>query len=314
VIRVPRLRLLAQLVLVFVVAVAARAALDGGGMSEAAIEASGDFAGRVTIDGGRGIYLECRGAGGPTVILISGLRGRGDSWSYTGAGPDPAAVFPQLAGSTRVCVYDRPGTVLGPEAPSRSDPVPMPRTAGDAAAELHALVSAAGLPGPYVLAGSSTGGLIARLFASAYPGEVAGLVMVDAISERVQKAMTRRQWAIYNQRFLVDRDPSLAEYRDLETIDFPLSFAEIRRAGVRPPPSIPFVVISKKRRFGILGKAPPGFSRPLERAWRAGQRYLASLVRRATWVIAQHSGHQIADRQPAIVVGEILGVVSRVRG
>ena len=42
--------------------------------------ASGDFAGLVDI-GGRNLYLECRGEGGPTVILESGAGGRADVWT-----------------------------------------------------------------------------------------------------------------------------------------------------------------------------------------------------------------------------------------
>src|SRR5262249_53732132 len=44
---------------------------------------SGDFAGRVALPDGRGLYLECRGSGSPTVIFEAGLRGRGDSWTYS---------------------------------------------------------------------------------------------------------------------------------------------------------------------------------------------------------------------------------------
>ena len=36
---------------------------------------SANFAGLVDIGGGRKMYLECRGAGTPTVVLVAGLRG-----------------------------------------------------------------------------------------------------------------------------------------------------------------------------------------------------------------------------------------------
>ena len=66
------------------------------------------------------------------------------------------AVYPQVATFTRVCAYDRPGTTLGIDRFSRSDSVPMPRTAADAVADLHALLGAAAIPPPYVLAEHST--------------------------------------------------------------------------------------------------------------------------------------------------------------
>jgi len=135
-----------------------------------------DFAGLVDIGGGRKIYLECRGSGSPTVVLVSGLRGSAGDWSIaTKPGP---RVFPDIAKFTRVCAYDRPGTPVG-EGPSRSDPVPMPRTAKDAVADLHALLEAAAIPSPYVLVGHSFGGAYMELFAKAYPEDVEGVVLVD---------------------------------------------------------------------------------------------------------------------------------------
>jgi pimeloyl-ACP methyl ester carboxylesterase len=278
-----------------------------------ATPASADFSGRVTIAGGRHLYLECHGVGGPTVILITGLRGRGDVWQYSDAGSLGGPVLPSLAGVTRTCVYDRPGTALGADALSRSDPVPMPRTAADAVAELHALLTGAGVVGPYVLVGSSTGGLIARLYASAYPAEVAGMVLVDAISEEVQKSMPRKMFLAYNRRYLLEPSPDLAAYQDIETIDFPASFAQMRLAGARPSPSIPFFVISKGHRFGVKAGMPRGFSRALERAWRAGQRYLSSLSPRTQRFVATQSGHRIAFQQPELIIGAADAAIGEVR-
>ena len=85
------------------------------------IATHGDLAGLIDIGGGRKIYLECKGTGRPPVILEAGLRNRADIWSVK---PDAgAAVFPEVADFTRVCAYDRPGTTLGTDQFSRSDPV-----------------------------------------------------------------------------------------------------------------------------------------------------------------------------------------------
>jgi len=150
------------------------------------IATSGDFSGLIDIGGGRKLYLECKGTGSPVVILEAGLRNRADIWSVK---PDAGeAVFPQVTAFTRVCAYDRPGTTLGTDQFSRSDPVAQPRTAADAVADLHALLGAAAIPPPYVLAGHSTGGLISRLYVS--------LVLVDAIPKGVQAAMTPEQWTV----------------------------------------------------------------------------------------------------------------------
>ena len=102
------------------------------------------------------------------------------------------AVFPALAESNRVCVYDRPGSMitttdaggtvaLGEAArPGRSDPVPMPRDPAEVVTELHDLLSAADVPSPYVLVGHSLGGALNVLYARTYPDAVSGLVVVDS--------------------------------------------------------------------------------------------------------------------------------------
>jgi pimeloyl-ACP methyl ester carboxylesterase len=97
----------------------------------------------------------------------------------------------------------------------------MPRSAAGAVDDLHALLRAADLPPPYVLVGHSTGGLIVRLYASTFPDEVVGMVLVDAISEAMQRLLTPEQFAIYDQKVLVDAPPAIASYVDLEIIDFP---------------------------------------------------------------------------------------------
>ncbi|MCA9863633.1 MAG: alpha/beta fold hydrolase, partial [Thermomicrobiales bacterium] len=106
-------------------------------------------------------------------------------------------VLPGVANATRVCAYDRPGTVasIGDEDfISRSDPVAQPRTSAEIVAELHALLQAAGIPGPYILAGHSLGGFFARLYAATYPDEVVGLVLVDACSEMLEDVMPPDRW------------------------------------------------------------------------------------------------------------------------
>jgi pimeloyl-ACP methyl ester carboxylesterase len=52
-------------------------------------------------------------------------------------------------------------------------------------ADLHALLGAADIPGPYVLVGHSAGGMIVRLYASTYPDDVVGMVLLDTTHEDV---------------------------------------------------------------------------------------------------------------------------------
>src|SRR6266481_6958243 len=171
------------------------------GVAVAHAAKNGNFAGSADIGNGRKMYLKCTGRGSPTVLLVSGLRGAADDWSISDK--SKPTVFTEVGKFTRVCACDRPGTPVG-EKPSRSDPVPQPSTAKDAVADLHALLSASGKAGPHVLVGHSYGGLIVRLYASTYPKDVSGLVLIDALSEGLQDAETPQQWAI--QRKLIQND------------------------------------------------------------------------------------------------------------
>src|SRR5690348_14927597 len=113
---------------------------------------------------GRRLALTRSGAGAPTVILETGLGAESAEWE-----PVQRAV----AQFTQVCRYDRANR-------GQSDPAPKPRSAQDAVNDLHTLLSATNVPAPYVLVGHSLGGIIVRLYAHRYPGEVAGLVLVDS--------------------------------------------------------------------------------------------------------------------------------------
>ena len=110
-----------------------------------------------------------------------------------------------------------------------------------------------------MLVGASTGGLIAREYASRYPAEVSGLVLVDGISEAVQGLMKPGQFARYNQHYLQSPSPAASRYTDLEAIDFYRSFAEIGRKR-RPPRLHPVAVLSNDSASG-----PPGVSRRFAR-------------------------------------------------
>ena len=114
--------------------------------------------------GGHRLHLNCTGSGSPTVVLEPG---GGDMSSNLGW------IAPAVAQHTRVCVYDRAGR-------GWSEPADNPQDAIQIATDLHTLLQRADVPGPYVLAGHSFGGLYVLTYAARYPDEVAGMVLIDA--------------------------------------------------------------------------------------------------------------------------------------
>jgi pimeloyl-ACP methyl ester carboxylesterase len=113
------------------------------------------------------LRLNCTGEGSPTVILETGAGTSGLTWIY---------VQEEIEKSTRVCSYDRAG--IGWSEPAANSLSPQ-----QVASDLHALLGAAGVPGPYVLVGHSAGGVYIRAYTSQYPSEVAGMVLVDSSHE-----------------------------------------------------------------------------------------------------------------------------------
>ena len=110
------------------------------------------------------LHINCVGQGSPTVVLDAALGAMSASW---------VLVQREVSDTTRVCAYDRAGigwSEMGPE----------PRDAKQISSELHALLTKAGIEGPYVLVGHSFGGLYMQTYAARYPDQVAGMALVDS--------------------------------------------------------------------------------------------------------------------------------------
>jgi pimeloyl-ACP methyl ester carboxylesterase len=123
--------------------------------------------GRLVDIDGRKLHVYCTGSGSPSVILEAGASAFAIDWSL---------VQPEIARTNRVCSYDRAGS-------GWSDPSKVVTTPATVVLDLHAGLQAAGVKPPYVMVGASMGGIYVRIYDITYPGEVAGLVLVDPASE-----------------------------------------------------------------------------------------------------------------------------------
>jgi pimeloyl-ACP methyl ester carboxylesterase len=256
----------------------------------------GRFSGWFDI-GGRRLFLRCAGHRSPTVVFEGGLT------------TDWYQLQNQVAPFTRVCSYDHPN---GPW--SRSDPAPTPRTARDFVADLHTLLRVARIPGPYVLAGHSNGGLFTQLYASTHPMQVAGLVLIDA----VHPAYHQRRLAMLKplvppelwqalRREAMTPQPRLL---DPERVDIWTSERQTRQALRRSPlRPMPLIVLA----HGRPEDPDAAFVAQDERLWRQLQRELARSVPGGRLVVATESGHDIQHEQPELVLDAIGDVVQAVR-
>ncbi len=249
--------------------------------------------------GGRRLFLRCTGSGGPTVVFDNGLT------------VDWYDLQNRLSGLTRVCSYD-PARQAGPLG--RSDPAPGPRTGLDRVRDLHALLAAAHVPGPYVLVGHSNGGLFSLLYASRYPEQVAGMVLIDGVHpdyhrrsiEVAKQFVPRELW-----------DQVVASACGIPPVQLDAELMDICRAeaqtgaalAVHPLRRMPLAVITHGGEH-----FPPGSQDAAqERLWQQLQDELAAMQPGSTHVIATGSGHDIQHEQPELVLAQVRRVVAAVR-
>lgn len=275
--------------------------------------------GQLVDVGGYRLHITCVGTGSPTVIIEAGWGDWSASWS--------GRVQPAVARTTRVCTYDRAGM-------GYSDPGPLPRDARQFATELHTLLQRAAIPGPYVLAGHSLGGLSVRVFAHLYPADVAGVVLLDsmspgqatpaAVAAAPQAAGSPSGLSIYTLPARVGLVRLLAGPLDLAsglapevadaclarsvtprhiqtTLDegsaMPASMAQA--GAVTTFGDIPLIVLSRG-----VGSDP---------SWRALQTDLLQLSAQSQQLFADKSGHNIQLEQPAAAAAAIAQMVAQLR-
>lgn len=254
------------------------------------------------------LHMLCTGDGAPTIVLESGAGGNHLDWSL---------VQPKLARTNRVCSYDRAG--IGWSA-GRG----RPRTVDNIADELHRAVAAAGIARPFVLAGHSFGGLIALHYARRYPGEVAGLVLLDSMHPEQFGRFRSAGVRLPDPQVVALHTPTTAATyglpRELHGLAVYLAGrSEARRSTVAemaslaanaetvraegPPQIAARIVIHGNQEWDAL--YPDG---RMENAWADMQSALAEQLGAPPPIVAPSSGHQIALDSPDLVVATIRGL------
>lgn len=270
----------------------------GGGTSERLIDV-----------GGHRLFLRDAGKGSPVVVIDAGI----------GDGVDKVRPLQErLARETRVIAYDRAGY-------GRSQAGPLPRDAGREAGELRALLERGGIPGPFVVVGHSLGGLNAQLFAARFPGDVAGLVLLDppplsfllgreyqefaALAERMTSEWQRAADAARGSGEPEMRAKAAflaaiaSEHREMFT-------ASAQAAAAIPGfGDVPLTVMAAGRANPAFGPAAGGY----QRYWIEQNRLLAAKSRHGRFVLVPDSSHYLYLDAPAAVEQAVFSVVRRAR-
>jgi pimeloyl-ACP methyl ester carboxylesterase len=227
-------------------------------------------------DGGHLLRMRSEGNGSPTVVLEIGLHGPLEVW---------AAVQADAASFTRVVSYDWIGSENG-EAVLDGDEV---------ARQLHAALVNAKVSPPYVLVGQSFGGIFIRIFASLYPNEVVGLVLLDPTQEQFLDWMEVHR----------PKD-SLSRQTRSGWVDGPAILATLDQIRSSPPlPDVPVIVVTGARR------APRPPDEEVFAAWTAAHDEWVKQLPQGRHVITHQSGHAVQIEQPDLVVDLIREVVEK---
>jgi pimeloyl-ACP methyl ester carboxylesterase len=241
------------------------------------------------VVGASSFHFLKRGGTHPTVILCGDIG----AWN---------SVQPAVAEFAAVVSFDR-------KAATGNGSAPVPTTPGEAAGQLHAALAQAGFVPPYVMVGHSFGGLVARVFASHHPQEVAGLVLVDPLQEGFLDWLKAHQPE--------NHDKLMAPLRDRYATNWEKSLAELRAASAFP--QLPTVVLSAAHRRRQSGNE-------LERnltdealaegsaAVVAAHRKWLGAVPRGRQIIVEDSSHDIPHDRPEAVVEAIRQIVEQARG
>jgi pimeloyl-ACP methyl ester carboxylesterase len=260
-------------------------------------------------------------------VFVSGAGDRAETWSKT-LDRSERAVLPAIAETNRACAYDRPGTYLaegeGAEdfLPSRSDPAPQPTTLQDAVDDLHALLGASGERGPYVLVGHSMGGAISKLYASEYPRDVSGLVLIDYTPYEARKALTDGQWGYWKVLLGNPPEEAINMYPAVERFDHQRNLEQALAAAPLKP--MPLIVLSSDEPYDLMPYVEDGtlpltadqakrFGKLLFRVVVEARANLVSQVPGARHITQTHSGHYIHQERPRLVIDAVREVVEAAR-
>jgi pimeloyl-ACP methyl ester carboxylesterase len=244
--------------------------------------------------GTHSLHIVRAGEGSPAVVVDVGIAARSEEW---------ASIRERIAQVTSICTYDRAGY-------GRSGVGPFPRDAGRAADELHALLEAASIPGPYLLVGHSLGGLHMQIFADRYPDEVAGMVLLDPPplswirGERYTDLLSMAEQMTAEWQGIADGGGENADFfRTIASEHREMLGASAEQAAaIESFGDLPLIVIAA----GVPNPMFGDIAEEYQRYWIEQSRMISAKSTHGELVIAQDSTHMLHTDAEELVVKSIL--------
>ncbi|PGT51064.1 alpha/beta fold hydrolase [Bacillus thuringiensis] len=216
----------------------------------------------------------------PTVIMDAGYGDYSKSWKF---------VVSEISALTDVLVYDRAG--LGKSGKSLN-----PRTSTYMVKELKEALIRLSIKPPYILVGHSFGGVNARIYASEYPQEIAGVVLVDSTLEdykdRFLPTMPKEFQDAYNKQFVYEGTYD----------EFMESLQQLKDS--RRKLSVPLIVISAGKKAH--------YSEESQGLWNKMQKEILQISSNGEFIIAKNSAHYIQNDEPEVVVNAVKRLIDNI--
>jgi pimeloyl-ACP methyl ester carboxylesterase len=264
---------------------------------------------RTVSVGSHRLQIHVEGSGTPAVVMDAGVGDQLDKLK---------PLQSRLAQVTRVVTYNRAGY-------GQSEPGPLPRHSGREADELKSLLENASVRGPYVLVGHSLGALNMQVFASKYPDDVAGMVLLDPpplsfvvgqdyTDLRVMAEQMTAEWQAIADSAAGSPDPQeqarSAFFRMIASEHREMFGESAKTVGaISTFGDLPLVVLA-------AGKPNPAFGEGAEefqRYWVEQSRALTAKSTASKFVLAEGASHYLYLDAPDLVAESILSVVHQAR-
>jgi pimeloyl-ACP methyl ester carboxylesterase len=209
----------------------------------------------------------------PTVVMDAGYGNYSNTWD---------SIIPEISMLTEVLVYDRAG--LG-----KSEKSPNKRTSQEMVKELNSLLTKMKIKPPYILVGHSFGGVNTRIYATEYPNEVAGLILVDSppeeYKERFLPTMPKEFQEAYNNQFIYEGNYD----------EFMESLRQLKKS--RRQLNVPLIVLSAGKKAH--------YSKESQELWNQMQKEILDISIKSELIIAKNSAHFIQNDEPTVVIDAI---------
>lgn len=216
--------------------------------------------------------------GKPTIVMDAGYGDYSKAWD---------SVISDLSLLSDVLIYDRAG--LG-----KSESSSRPRTSREMIKELRELVKGAKIKFPFILVGHSFGGVNARMYATEYPNDVCGLILVDSTPEDYREkflpTMSDEFQQAYNKQFVHEGNYN----------EFMESLKQLKES--RRKLNVPLIVLSAGKKAH--------YSKESQELWNEMQREILDISSNGELIIAENCAHFIQNDDPEIVVNTVKRLLS----